>query len=207
MDSTGLFNERAGEYDAWYENNPLILAAEIEAVRQVTPPFEDALEVGVGTGRFAQALGVKLGLEPSSGMAAYARARGIEVVEGFAEALPFENESFDAVFMITVDCYLEELSPVLNECHRVLSPHGHLILGHVDIDAPLGAVYEEERDQDPFYKNAYFRGTKEMLTELDRAGFELVKIRQTVFTFENVAQEVREGHGDGVFVAMCAVKP
>ena len=135
MDSTGLFNERAGEYDAWYENNPLILAAEIEAVRQVTPPFEDALEVGVGTGRFAQALGVKLGLEPSSGMAAYARARGIEVVEGFAEALPFENESFDAVFMITVDCYLEELSPVLNECHRCF-PRGHLILGHVDIDAP-----------------------------------------------------------------------
>lgn len=206
MDSTGLFDQRADEYDAWFEENPLILQAEIEAVRQVTPPFRRALEVGVGTGRFAQALGVRLGLEPSRAMAALARARGIEVIEGCAEALPFEDESFDAVFMITVDCYLKELAPAFRECHRVLSEKGSLIIGHVDIDAPLGAVYEEERDQDPFYRDACFRGTGEMLEELDRSGFEVTRIRQTVYTFDKVVQEVRQGYGDGVFVALCAVK-
>ncbi len=201
-----LFNQRADEYDTWFEDNPLILEAEIEAVRQVTPSFSRALEVGVGTGRFAQALGVKLGLEPSRAMAAYARDRGIEVVEGYAEALPFDDGAFDAVFMITVDCYLEELAPALHECRRVLSEKGNLVMGHVDIDAPLGAVYEEARDEDPFYRDAYFRGTNEVLDQLDRAGFAVTKIRQTVYTFQNVVQEVREGHGDGVFVALCAVK-
>jgi len=206
MNSTELFNQRADEYDAWFEENPLILEAEIEAVRQVTPPFSRALEVGVGTGRFAQALGVRLGLEPSRAMAAYARDRGIEVVEGYAEALPFNDGTFDAVFMITVDCYLEELAPALHECRRVLSEKGSLVMGHVDIDAPLGAVYEKERDEDPFYRDAYFRGTRKVLDQLDLAGFEVTKIRQTVYTFENVVQEVREGYGDGVFVALCAVK-
>ncbi len=206
MRSKELFNQRAQEYDQWYDDNPLILESEIEAVRQVTPPFERALEVGVGTGRFAQALGIRLGLEPSEAMAALARARGIEVVEGVAEALPFEDGSFDAVFLITVDCYLEELAPALLECRRVLIGGGHLILGHVDIDAPLGAVYEAEKDQDPFYREAIFRGTAEVLDELDQAGFDVKAIRQTVTSFEPVRQPVCEGHGDGIFVALRAVK-
>lgn len=206
MDSTALFDQRAAEYDAWFEENPLILAAEIEAVRQVTPPFRRGLEVGVGTGRFAQALGIREGVEPSTAMAAYAEARGIRVTQGYAQDLPFEKGLFDAVFMITVDCYLKELGPALEECHRVLTPEGRLIMGHVDIDAPLGVVYEEARDQDPFYKNAYFRGTDQILAELDRAGFEPVEIRQTVDSFDDHTHPVRPGYGQGVFVALCAVK-
>jgi len=201
-----LFNQRADEYDAWFRDNPLILASEIEAVRQVTPPFTRALEVGVGTGRFAQALGVPLGVEPSEAMAAYARARGIQVVPGHAEALPFPDAYFDAVFMITVDCYLEDLAPALEECHRVLMDQGHLILAHIDIDAPLGRVYEEERDRDPFYRNAFFRGSREVLEQITQAGFEPGAIRQTIESFDNVFQPVRPGYGDGVFVALCAVK-
>ncbi len=206
MGSTELFNERAAEYDEWFEDNPQILAAEIEAIRQVTPPFSRGLEVGVGTGRFARAMGVKLGVEPSEAMAAFARDRGIEVVRAYAEALPFHDGSFDAVFMITVDCYLEEVAPALMEGRRVLAEGGFLILGHVDIDAPLGRVYEAERDEDPFYRNAFFRGTRTMLEELDRAGFEVTAVRQTIESFDAGEHEVRPGHGDGVFVALSALK-
>lgn len=204
MSRIELFDELADEYDQWFDDNPLIVASEIEALRQVTPPFEKALEVGVGTGRFAEALGIRLGVEPSQPMAAYARARGIEVISGVAEALPFEDASFDAVFMITVDCYLPEVAPIFEECRRVLTADGHLIMGHVDIDAPLGEVYLQAQDQDPFYRDACFRGTTEILAELDKAGFEVTVIRQTVYSFENTLQEVREGHGDGAFVALCA---
>lgn len=206
MSAHELFNNLADEYDQWFEDNPLILESEIEAIRQVTPPFTRALEVGVGTGRFASALGIPLGVEPSKAMAAYARKRGIEVIPGVGEALPFDNASFDAVFMITVDCYLPLLAPVFAECRRVLEDCGHLILGHVDIDAPLGEVYLEAQDEDPFYKEAYFRGTRTVLGELEDAGFEVTRIRQTVYSFDNRVHEVREGHGDGVFVALCARK-
>ncbi len=100
MSAHELFNNLADEYDQWFEDNPLILESEIEAIRQVTPPFTRALEVGVGTGRFASALGIPLGVEPSKAMAAYARKRGIEVIPGVGEALPFDNASFDAVPII-----------------------------------------------------------------------------------------------------------
>lgn len=203
---TTLFDKLADEYDQWFEDNPLILESEIEAIKQVTPPFENALEVGVGTGRFASALGVRLGLEPSEPMAALARKRGIKVIQGRAEDLPFEDESFDSLFLITVDCYLPQLAPALDECRRVLMPGGRLIMGHVDIDAPLGQVYLREKDQDPFYREASFRGAEEILEALEKAGFELADIRQTVYSFDNVFHEIRQGHGQGVFVALCALK-
>ncbi|HZK28818.1 MAG TPA: methyltransferase domain-containing protein [Clostridia bacterium] len=206
MGSINRFDDLADQYDQWFDENPLVLESELEAMRQVTPSFSRALEIGVGTGRFAEALGIGLGIEPSKQMAAYARARGIEVVSGTAETLPFEDASFDAVFMITVDCYLPRIAPVLQECRRVLTVNGNLIMGYIDIDTPLGEVYEEGKDEDPFYKNAYFRGSDEILDELDKAGFEVTVIRQTVYQLGNTRQEVREGYGDGVFVALCAAR-
>lgn len=199
-----LFDRLADEYDQWFEDNAQILASEIEAVRQVTPAFTRAVEVGVGTGRFSEALGVTLGVEPSEKMAVYAKKRGVTVVRGVAEALPFHDASFDTVFMITVDCYLKDLAPALSECHRILEAKGHLVIGHVDIDAPLGTVYRAEQDEDPFYRDAYFRGTGELLEALEAQQFEVLKIRQTVYSFENSLQEVRSGHGEGVFVALLA---
>lgn len=204
---TNLFDNLADEYDQWYEDNPLILQSEIEAIRQVTPPYRQALEVGVGTGRFASALGIGLGLEPSPPMAALAKARGITVVRGRAESLPFHDQSLDCLFMITVDCFLAQLAPVFSECLRVLEPGGHLVIGHIDIDAPPGEVYLREQDQDPFFREASFRGSRQVLEALDQAGFQVQTIRQTVYSFDNVIHPIKEGHGEGVFVALCALKP
>ncbi|NLL84039.1 MAG: methyltransferase domain-containing protein [Lentisphaerae bacterium] len=201
-----LFDKMANVYDQWFDDNPRVVAAEIAAIRQVTLPFNHALEVGVGTGRFAEALGIKLGVEPSVAMANLARARGIEVVEGFAQALPYADVTFDTLFMITVDCYLEQLTPVLRECHRVLLPSGVLVIGHIDIDTPLGALYQAEKEKDVFYRDATFRGTNTIIDKLKQTGFEVEAIRQTVSTLENIDHEVRFGHGDGVFVALRARK-
>jgi len=70
-----------------------VYLSELEAVRSMLPVDGTGIEIGVGTGRFAAPLGIKLGLEPSKSMASLARQRGIEVVEGEAEALPFEDGS------------------------------------------------------------------------------------------------------------------
>jgi len=41
------------------------------------PEGGTGIEIGVGTGRFASQLGIKLGLEPSKSMASLARQRGM----------------------------------------------------------------------------------------------------------------------------------
>ena len=59
----------AQTYDSWYDtaNGEAILATEIAALRPLIDIFpQPRLEMGVGTGRFAQALGAPFGLDPSS---------------------------------------------------------------------------------------------------------------------------------------------
>ncbi len=62
------FDRYAARYDRWFEEEPgrSIFPSELAAIELVlneTPA--PRLEVGVGTGRFAAALGVTLGLDPS----------------------------------------------------------------------------------------------------------------------------------------------
>jgi hypothetical protein len=54
------------------------------------PRVNWGLEIGVGTGRFAVPLGVRWGVDPSIRMGKMAKARGIQVVSGRAESLPFK---------------------------------------------------------------------------------------------------------------------
>lgn len=99
--------------------------------------FPDALEIGSGTGYFSLNL-VQLGVierltatDISPGMlkrlAATAEALGIEEVRTVsteAEALPFEDESFDLVFGHAVLHHIPDLDRAFAEFRRVLRPGG-----------------------------------------------------------------------------------
>ena len=58
-----VFDSLASDYDAWFdEEGRLIFASEVEALRQALPLLPKPwIEVGVGSGRFAQALGIDIG--------------------------------------------------------------------------------------------------------------------------------------------------
>lgn len=60
----------ADEYEAWFSENHHLFMSEVEAIRRLIPEFDKGLEIGVGTGLFAQKLGIKEGVEPSSAMRA-----------------------------------------------------------------------------------------------------------------------------------------
>jgi SAM-dependent methyltransferase len=55
----------------------------------------------------------------------------IDFLQGSVEHLPFATESFDAVFMVTVLCLVNDASLALGEAHRVLRPGGRLIVGEL----------------------------------------------------------------------------
>ena len=93
---------------------------------------KDVLEVGCGTGMILKEIQPvarrAVGIDISSGMLAQAEARGLEVVEGSATELPFEDASFDVVYSFKVLAHVEEIERALREISRVLRPGGHAVL-------------------------------------------------------------------------------
>ncbi|MBK6586475.1 MAG: class I SAM-dependent methyltransferase [Coprothermobacter sp.] len=203
------FEKHAKEYDAWFDENKLVYLSELEAVKSMLPEGGMGIEIGVGTGRFASQLGIKLGLEPSKSMASLARQRGIEVVEGVAEALPFQDGSFDFVLMVTVICFLNDVEKALSEACRVLKPGGCIIIAFIDKNSPIGKTYEQYKNENVFYKEATFYSVEEVTGLLQSAGFKNLSFCQTVFQHTAEDEQVEKpepGYGKGSFVVVRAEK-
>jgi ubiquinone/menaquinone biosynthesis C-methylase UbiE len=215
-----VFDERAEEYDLWFEENKLILRAEINALRPFVPQTGTGLEIGVGTGRFAASLGVEVGIDPARRTLQFARARGIKVCQAFGEYLPFQASHFDYALLVTVDPFVPDVRCLLKEMRRVLKPTSILILGMIDKSSPLGQMYEVHKEEDPFYQVAHFHTTEEVITYLKQTGFEVLQVRQTITGIPDTtaiteqveegyavdAFQIQEGHGEGAFVALKAEK-
>ncbi|HAY21239.1 MAG TPA: SAM-dependent methyltransferase [Desulfobacterales bacterium] len=201
------FNRYAQEYDDWFVQHESVYHSELAAVKSFLPLNGRALEVGVGTGRFAEPLGIKIGVEPARAMAEIAGKRGIEVIQGYAEALPLAPGSFDVVLMITVLCFLQDPPLALREATRVLKPQGRLIIGMIDPDSPLGRLYQAHQAQSRFFRQARFLRVSQVLRWLGELGYPDPKIRQTIFQDIPVIttpEPAREGYGEGVFVVLVA---
>ena len=89
-----VFDSRASEYDAWYDTKAgkAIFAMEVDCLKPLLHRYSRPyLEVGVGSGRFAQALEIEYGVEPAPAMVYMAKARGVKVTEATGEELPFPS--------------------------------------------------------------------------------------------------------------------
>lgn len=203
------FENYTGEYEDWFERNKFVYLSELEAIRSQVPKSGYGLEIGVGSGRFAAPLGIKLGIEPSKKMREIAKERGIEVIAGVAEALPFPDTQFDFALMVTTICFLDDIERALQEAYRVLKPDGCLIVGFIDKESPLGRLYQRHKEDSVFYRVATFYSVAEVITHLQKASFKNFSFTQTVF--HNLAEvkdiePVLAGYGKGSFVVIKARK-
>ena len=209
MPRTGPFDKHAPAYDEWFERNQLAYQSELDAVRTLLPEWSRAVEVGVGTGRFAAPLVIGLGIEPSAAMARVASSRGVRVLEGVAEHLPLEDAGFDLVLMVTTICFVDDMAAALGEAWRVLSPGGHIIIGFLDRGSELGARYEQRKANSRFYVAAEFRSSGEVRAGLELAGFTDLVAVQALFESPEAlraASHVEPGCGRGLFAVVRATK-
>jgi ubiquinone/menaquinone biosynthesis C-methylase UbiE len=203
------FEKYAREYDDWFDRHETVYRAELAAIKNFLPPEGRGLEIGVGTGRFAGPLGIKVGVEPARAMAEMAKTRGIRVIQGYAEALPLATASFGFVLMVTVLCFVADPMQALKEASRILKPPGRLIIGMIDPDSPLGRSYEANKEKSRFYHQAKFRQVPQVLKWLEEIGYAAPQICQTIFadlTAITAPEPVREGYGAGAFVVIAAQK-
>ena len=148
------------------------------------------LEVGVGTGRFAASLRIGEGIDPSPRMLELAAKRGIRTYEGYAEALPFPDRTFDGILLAAALCFIEDPEQALRECHRVMTPDGRLILGDIPADSPWGMLYTRKGSEErSVYSHAKFHIASEMVALAERAGFELQGTASTLFWEPGVTPE------------------
>jgi len=207
MCETSAFDDNANEYDRWYDGNKEIYQSELLALKQVVPADKRGLEVGVGTGRFAVPLGVRIGVEPSEAMSSIARQRGVKVKKGFAENLPFKDKSFDFVLFVTTICFLNDIYKALKEVYRVLVKNGEIIIGLIDKNSYLGKRYEEIKRANKFYKNAKFYSVDAIVNLLKLSNFHNFSFYQTLINPNNKEVEIpQKGYGKGSFVVVKTIK-
>jgi SAM-dependent methyltransferase len=111
------------------------------ALRAVAPwAGLDVVDVGCGDGfhlpRFAEEARSVVGVEPHPPLVERARARGVEVLRGGAEALPLPDASADVVHARTAYFFGEGCEPGLAEAERVLRPGGILAIVDLDFTVP-----------------------------------------------------------------------
>jgi len=208
---SNFFNDHVQEYEDWFEQHPAVFESEIEAVREMLPEGESlaGVEIGLGTGRYSNALQIKEGIEPAKNMRQLAVKRGIDTMDAVAEKLPYGDLRFDFALMLFCISYFQSLGAAFKEAHRILKHDGSLVVGFIDKESIIGKYYEARKADSVFYKQARFYSVDRVVNELSQAGFRHFAFRQTLFgDLDSIQLEQlsKEGYGEGSFVVIRAFK-
>ncbi|MGN6869847.1 MAG: class I SAM-dependent methyltransferase [Solirubrobacteraceae bacterium] len=110
-----LYDSIGRTYTSTRTTDPRIAAAIWSALGDA----RTVLNVGAGTGHYEPSDRDVVALEPSPVMIAQRPPDAAPVVQGRAEALPFEDDSFDAVMAVLSDHHWRDRRRGLAEMHRV----------------------------------------------------------------------------------------
>lgn len=228
------FDQYADRYDAWFMNNPNVLKSEAALVASTLKDAGRILSVGCGSGLFEMILAkdygieIKDGIEPSTGMAAIAAKRGLNVRIGTAENTEFAKGEFDTILFNGTPSYIDDLASVVRKAYDALPLGGRIVLIDVPKESGYGMMYNLAKAvgtwEHPllegvfplcpypieFVNVANWRTTAEKVEILQNAGFQTLRFSQTLTRHplysESGAEEPQEGCDKGDYVAITAWK-
>lgn len=197
------------KYDQWFIRNKYAYISELLAIKNQLPKSKNGVEIGVGSGRFAAPLGIKLGLEPSNKMRMLSKKRMIDLIDSIAENLPFRSSIFDFALMVTTICFIDDIEVTFKEIFKILKPEGIFIIGFIDRNSAIGKLYEQHKESNVFYNIADFYSVEMVISFLSKAKFKNFNFSQTIFhplSAINKIEQVKKGYGKGSFVVIKAKK-
>lgn len=200
------FNAEAQKYDRWFDENNDCFEAEVSAIRRLFAVKGRTLEVGIGTGRFALALGVTEGIEPAENMISLTLKKGLRVKKATAEVLPYDSSIFDTVLFITSLCFVSDAQKAVIEARRVLKTNGKIIIAFINRESILANKYKKNHANNP-YQWANFFTVSEVRELLEKTGFSEFEFSQTLL--ENKARsyfDIDDGYCEGAFIVVSAIK-
>jgi ubiquinone/menaquinone biosynthesis C-methylase UbiE len=162
--SKARYDDVAEWYDAEFATTELGLSARRIVLRLLGDGPGRLLDVGCGGGAHAVAFAKRgwtvKGVDLSRAQLELARARGVDVIEADATALPFEDASFDAAVSTFTHTDVHDFPAVLCETARVLRPEGPFVyLGvHPCFVGPHAFVHDRDVPQlYPGYRDTSYR--------------------------------------------------
>ncbi|MBM3945205.1 MAG: class I SAM-dependent methyltransferase [SAR202 cluster bacterium] len=208
------FDEYVERYEAWYDSarGAALLATEVACLRPLLARYPKPwLEVGIGSGRFGQALGIQHGVDLSLPSLKLAWTRGVRVARGTGEALPYRDGAFGCVLMAFTLCFVSRPEAALREARRVLGDGGGLVLGLLLRGSPWADDYARRgREGHPVYRDAVFHSREEVEALTAEAGFRLEGYRSTLFQSPGLeryaVEEAVEGFAAGAGFACLAAR-
>ena len=228
------FDQYASAYDAWFLDNRNVLYSEVNLVASTLKDAGRVLSVGCGSGLFEKILrdeyGITVtdGIEPSEGMAAIARKRGMNVTIATAEEADFGNGDYDTLLFNGTPSYIGDLRGVVHKAYEALPAGGRIILIDVPKESSYGLLYNLAKAvgtwDHPLLAGCYppnpypiefvdvaaWRTTAEKVALLREAGFTDLEFAQTLtshpLTSNDEEEQPVEGYGKGDYVAVTAYK-
>ena len=161
-DAVRAFDKLAYVYDDWYRTakGSQVYEAERSLVDNLLPDIGVGVEIGAGTGVFAEALTnsgrLVICLDPSKEMLTRAKQRGLTCVLGSAESMPFKSGRLDFAYMVTVLEFLTKPVRAFDEARKVNKSAAPIIVVFVNRDSPWGALYKSMAESgDPIFRHAH----------------------------------------------------
>jgi len=165
----------------WHTGRRKIIASFVEDIcRRVTDRRPRILDVGCGTGANLLMLsqyGDAEGVDVSEDALTFCHERGLEQVKlGAAEALPYDDGTFDLVTALDVVEHLDDDLAGLREMRRVLRPGGRVLLF-----VPTFMFLWGLQDDVSHHRRRY--RMPELRRVLEQAGFEVERTTYANITF------------------------
>jgi len=210
-ESVKAFDQVAGFYDDWYSHpqGRQVFEAELRALGSLIPCSGLGLEVGAGTGVFAESLTGEdrtiICLDPSGAMLAKARERKMPAIMGVSEHVPVATGAVGFAYLATTLEFLENPVAALRQVREATKKDGPLIIMFINADSAWGGLYRRIGAKgDPVFRHARLRslsGVHEILVE---AGYVIQGCVGTLTTgpeeFDVGGELTEPGPGTGVIV-------
>ena len=183
------FDLVAETYDDWY-NHPQgrqVFDAELKAVDMHIPKEGIGLELGAGTGIFAEHLTEVMRtvvcLDPSGEMLKKAADRGMASVLGVGEALPLRVGVIDFTYMVTVLEFLDEPVTVLVEIRETAKGGAELTILFINSESSWGDLYRDIGSKgDPVFRHAKLYTMVEVEALMTVSGYRVTERAGTLTT-------------------------
>jgi len=140
-----IFDLYTEEYDNWFDKNYHAYLTELLALKREIPNGKKGVEIGIGTGRFAQMLNIHCGIDLSKKMLKIAKDRGCKVALADAKDLPFRTNEFDCALLMVTLCFVDNSKKVVKETKRIITKSGKIIIGIIDRNSRLGKYYQQKK--------------------------------------------------------------